>query len=204
MREHISRITLRKAAKGGVQAEVHSTMKAIFTQFAAYNRWANARLYAAALALPDEAYKRPVGVFFASLHGTLNHLLVTDRMWLCRLTGEGTHFDPLDAILYDDLAELARARAREDERIIAVVSGYDDAVLVRAHSYKTTSGAPKVQPIADILSHVFNHQAHHRGQAHACLSIVTDTEPPSLDLLAFQRGAPAPPPEARASAASKQ
>ena len=165
---------------------------AIFKQFAAYNRWANAHLYAAALALPDEDYRRPIGVFFQSLRGTLNHLLATDRLWLHRLTGEGDVPTRLDAIIHDDRYELARARAREDQRLILVVDGYSDGDLDSAHAYLTTSGQPQEQPITDILQHLFNHQAHHRGQAHACCSILTGTEPPSLDLLAFQRGTPAP------------
>jgi len=164
-----------------------------FNQHAAYNRWANARLYAAALALPDEAYRRHIGVFFRSLHGTLNHLLLTDRLWLRRLTNEGTHPDRLDAIIHDDRRELADARAKEDERILTIVSRYGDTDLDRLHAYCTTSGQQQQQRIADILLHLFNHQTHHRGQAHACLSILTGQEPPSLDLLAFQRGGPAPP-----------
>ena len=167
--------------------------KAVFTQYAAYNRWANGRLYAAAAALPDSAYRKPIGVFFQSLHGTLNHLLVTDRLWLWRLTGEGEYVSKLDAILHDDLISLARARAVEDDRLIATVSKYDDAALGRPHAYQTTSGQPQQQPLGDILQHLFNHQTHHRGQAHACCSILTGQEPPSLDLLAFQRGVPSPP-----------
>lgn len=167
--------------------------QSIFNQHAAYNRWANARLYAAALALPDDAYRRHIGVFFRSLHGTLNHLLVTDRLWLRRLTNEGEHPDRLDAIIHDDRQVLAEARANEDERILTIVSRYDDADLDHPHAYRTTSGQQQQQRIADILLHLFNHQTHHRGQAHACLSILTSQEPPSLDLLAFQRGAPAPP-----------
>ena len=60
-----------------------------FRQLAAYNRWANARLYSAALDLSNQAYRLHIGVFSGSLHGTLNHLLLTDRLWLRRLTGEG-------------------------------------------------------------------------------------------------------------------
>lgn len=163
-----------------------------FGQLARYNKWASARLYGAVAALPAEAYRRPIGLFFRSLHGTLNHLLGVDRLWLKRLTGEGEHPNRLDAIVYDDLRELAQARAAEDERIIAVVNGYDTSALSSRHPYYTTSGQPQDQVLADILLHFFNHQTHHRGQAHAGLSIVTKTEPPSLDLLAFQRGAPAP------------
>jgi uncharacterized damage-inducible protein DinB len=166
--------------------------KDIFRQLAAYNRWANARLYAAALDLPDQAYRLHIGVFFSSVHGTLNHLLLTDRIWLKRLTGEGDHPSKLNAILFEDRMELARARVVEDERLRGVVDVYDDTALASLHSYKTTSGMPHSQVIADILMHLFNPQTHHRGQAHACLSILTGGEPPSLDLLAFQRGATAP------------
>jgi uncharacterized damage-inducible protein DinB len=163
-----------------------------FGQLARYNKWANARLYGAVAALSDEAYRRPIGLFFRSLHGTLNHLLGVDRLWLKRLTGGGEHPDRLDAIVHDDLRDLTQARSEEDERIIAVVSGYDASALSRRHSYRTTSGQPQEQVLADILLHFFNHQTHHRGQAHAGLSILIDADPPSLDLLAFQRGAPAP------------
>lgn len=163
-----------------------------FEQLAAYNRWANARLYAAALAIPEELYRKPTGIVFGSLHGTLNHLLLVDRLWLKRLTGVGTHPDRLDAILYDDRTALARARIREDARIIELIGRYDEPALSAIHAYRTTSGQPQQQRLEDILLHVFNHQTHHRGQAHGCYSIVTCREPPSLDLLAFQRGAAAP------------
>jgi uncharacterized damage-inducible protein DinB len=163
-----------------------------FRQLAAYNRWANSRLYAAALDLSEQAYRLQIGVFFGTLHGTLNHLLLTDRLWLKRLTGEADHPNQLDEILYEHRAPLTRARIVEDNRLIAVVDKYDEAALANLHSYKTTSGMPQSQVLADILLHLFNHQTHHRGQAHACLSILTGGEPPSLDLLVFQRGGTAP------------
>src|SRR6202035_2533703 len=98
-----------------------------FRQLAGYNRWANARLYAATLALSDQAYRLHIGVFFGSLHGTLNHLLLTDRLWLKRLTGEGDHPNQLNAVLYEDRAELTRARIVEDNRLIALVDKHDCA-----------------------------------------------------------------------------
>jgi uncharacterized damage-inducible protein DinB len=163
-----------------------------FRQLADYNHWANRRLYAAALEMPDELYRRPTGVFFASLHGTLNHLLLTDRLWLKRLTGEGEPPDRLNAILFEGRNDLVRARMAEDARLIKVVNGYTDAGLGEAVSYQNTSGRSFQQPLGDILLHLFNHQTHHRGQAHACCSILTGKEPPSLDLVQFQRGVPAP------------
>jgi uncharacterized damage-inducible protein DinB len=164
----------------------------IFRQLAGYNRWANARLYQATLALPDELYRRNVGVFFGSLHATLNHLLLTDRLWLSRLTGEGQQPGQLHQILYEKVTDLASARAEEDDRIVSLVLGYDEGALGGSHAYKTTSGKPQQQPLGDILLHFFNHQTHHRGQAHSCLSILTGAEPPPLDLLLFQRGLQAP------------
>jgi uncharacterized damage-inducible protein DinB len=146
----------------------------------------------AALDMPEEQYRRPTGVFFGSLHGTLNHLLLADRIWLKRLTGIGEHPDRLDTILYEDRKELLHARIAEDARLRDLVGSYEDADLTRTVSYRTTSGRPYSQELQDILLHLFNHQTHHRGQAHACCSIVTGREPPTLDLLAFQRGVPAP------------
>ncbi len=167
------------------------TMVASYRQLAGYNRWANAQLYAAALALPQEIYARPIGVFFGSLPATLNHLLATDRIWLKRLNGAGEAPDRLDAILFDDRVALARARIAEDQRIIALIDGYDDAALTGPIAYSNMSGQPQRQPLADILAHLFNHQTHHRGQAHACLSLLTGTAPPSFDLVLYQRGFPA-------------
>jgi uncharacterized damage-inducible protein DinB len=163
-----------------------------FRQLADYNRWANLRLYGAALAMPEEHYRRPIGVFFGSLHGTLNHLLLTDRAWLKRLTGRGEHPNRLDAILHDNRRDLLRDRIAEDARLIELVASYSEADLDKVVAYRTMSGQPHSQPLQHILLHLFNHQTHHRGQAHACCSILTGTEPPSLDLVAFQRGVPAP------------
>lgn len=142
--------------------------------------------------MSEEQYRRPAGVFFGSLHGTLNHLLLTDRVWLKRLTGEREHPNRPDAILFEDRRELARARMAEDARLKRVIAGYTADDLRMTTSYQTLAGKPQQQPLQDILLHLFNHQTHHRGQAHACCSIVTETEPPSLDLLLFQRGLPVP------------
>ncbi len=167
-------------------------MKTHFVRCAAYNQWANARLYEAALTLSESDYRRDVGAFFKSMHGTLNHLILTDRIWLKRLTGEGDHPDRLDAIIYDDRLELASARADEDERLRRYVDSLDNDLLDGLQEYTTTSGKPFEQRRTDILAHLFNHQTHHRGQAHTILSLLTEREPPSLGLLPMQRGVGAP------------
>jgi len=106
-------------------------MKSRYLMFARYNRWANERLYDATAALPDAEYRADRGAFFKSLHGTLNHLLVADRIWMRRFTGTGTAPDELDAILHQDFTALREARRAEDERISRYVDGLGegDAVL---------------------------------------------------------------------------
>ena len=164
-------------------------MKPHFLMMARYNAWANLRLYKMAGALPEELYRREVGVYFKSLHGTLNHLLVTDRIWMRRLTGEGSHPNKLNAIAFDDFASLQAARTSEDLRIVNYTENLQEADIAKERDYTTLNGTPQRQPICEILAHWFNHQTHHRGQAHAILTLVGVTEPDPLDLLVMQRRA---------------
>jgi len=85
------------------------------TTMAAYNRWMNDRIYAACTALSDEERKRDVGVFFKSVHGTLNHLLLGDRVWMGRFTGVPFSVQSLDQELYAEFGELRAQRQRTDE-----------------------------------------------------------------------------------------
>jgi uncharacterized damage-inducible protein DinB len=161
--------------------------KSHFEQFAAYNHWANNRLYDEAARLPDEARRRDVGLFFKSLHGTLNHLLVADRIWLRRLTGDGPQPARLNEVLFDDFGALRAARQAEDMRITRFVQSLNETDFESAFEYRTLGGKVHTQRRCESLSHFFNHQTHHRGQAHAALTILGVPEPAPLDLLAMQR-----------------
>lgn len=158
-----------------------------FRMFAGYNAWANERLYDAAAQLSDADYRADRGAFFKSMHGTLNHLLVGDRVWMHRFTGEGPSPTALDAILEDDFEALRAARRAEDRRIMSYVAGLTDEDLAGDIRYRTISRpAAIVQPLRYALPHVFNHQTHHRGQAHCLLTEITG-DAPSLDLILYQR-----------------
>ena len=152
---------------------------------AAYNTWANARLYDAATALTDFERKRDVKAYFTSLHGTLNHMLVTDRIWLKRLTGEGEAPAELGVTLFDQFSELREAREVEDKRLTGFVASLSEADLDQVLEYVNTRGEEKALPVGVILTHLFNHQTHHRGQATHILRQLGVAEPPSLDLLYF-------------------
>jgi uncharacterized damage-inducible protein DinB len=162
-------------------------MKAHFVMMAKYNSWANARLYRMASQLPDEQYRKDVGAYFKSMHGTLNHLLATDRIWMRRLTGTGEHPVKLNAIVFDDLPSLTAARREEDERIINFVQSLTEVELEEMWDYRTLNGTPQKQMRREILAHLFNHQTHHRGQAHTILTVLGIAEPDPLDLLIMQR-----------------
>ena len=137
--------------------------------------------------LPDEGYRKNVGAYFGSLHRTLNHLLTADRIWMRRLTGTGDHPNQLNAILFDDLPSLRTARQAEDVRITAFVEGLGEADLQKECDYQTLNGSPQRQPMSEILAHLFNHQTHHRGQAHTVLTVLGVAEPDPLDLLLMLR-----------------
>jgi uncharacterized damage-inducible protein DinB len=162
-------------------------MPNLFPLLGAYNAWANMRLYEAAAALPDAEYRADRGAFFKSVHGTLNHILVADKIWMSRFTGEGEAPSRLDVILFEDLAELRREREREDGRIEHYARGTDEAALSARIRYRTITNPTDVeQPLAPALLHMFNHQTHHRGQVHAILTGL-GRDAPSLDLPYFMR-----------------
>jgi len=157
-----------------------------FGTFARYNRWANTRLYDACAQLSDPDRRQDRKAFFGSIHNTLNHLLVGDRVWMGRFTGTDSGIRKLDAILFDDFAALRQAREAEDDRIQAYVNACDGVKLAGMLDFKSMDGTPSSMPLGLVLGHFFNHQTHHRGQVHGMLS-QTAVPAPSLDLIAFLR-----------------
>jgi len=155
---------------------------AYFRRLSQYNAWANDRIYAACATLSDEERKRRRPSFFGSIHRTLNHILVGDRLWLSRLDGKPHGVTSLDQELYGDFAELSAARRAEDARLSAVVGSYTDEDLKRTLAYRSMAGEARSVPMAQVLGHLFNHQTHHRGQVHGLISD-TPVAPPSLDLI---------------------
>lgn len=162
-------------------------MRRHFMMFAAYNQWANNRIYGAAADLDEEEFNRNTGAFFGSMMGTLNHVLTADRMWMKRFTGEGDAPAKLDAILHKALPGLTVAREAEDQRIVDWVEILDDKALAGRFTYMTATDMRTIsQRLSPALDHFFNHQTHHRGQAHMILTVLGRPSVP-LDLSYFQR-----------------
>jgi uncharacterized damage-inducible protein DinB len=156
-------------------------------RMARYNAWANRRLYAACAQLSEGEYHKARPAFFGSIHGTLNHLLIGDWVWLARIEGKPNPQVRLDDRPYASLAELKEARAAEDARMIALVDGYAEADLPRPVRYRLITVPDEVTtPLHVCWLNLFNHQTHHRGQAHDQLA-QTDVPPPPLDLIFYLR-----------------
>jgi uncharacterized damage-inducible protein DinB len=157
---------------------------AYIQRMARYNRWQNRNLYGVADALGDAERRRERGAFFGSVHKTLNHLLWGDQVWMSRFakTPRPDGGIPGSVSLYPDWDVLTRERADFDTTIIAWADGLDDAWLTDDLTYY--SGGAKRDITAPkwlLVTHMFNHQTHHRGQVH-CLLTQAGGRPHDTDL----------------------
>lgn len=152
-----------------------------FRLMAPYNAWMNTKVYAAAERLTADELSRDRGAFFGSILGTLNHLVATDLIWFGRLAAHPPFSGRIDLadlprptsvrfVVSDDLAHLRPIRERIDRMIVGFVDGLTDADLAGAFAYSRTNGTPQRKLLSSVLSHVFNHQTHHRGQVTTLLT----------------------------------
>ena len=142
-----------------------------FAILARYNLWATQRLLESVSAVPEEDYRRDVGLFFKSIHGTLNHLLVAEHLlWFPRFA-EGTSPKlALDEEVETDRARLAARLLEDAARWQSLIEGWPVQRFEGTLDYTTMRGVPASLPFAATLTHVFNHGTHHRGQITAALT----------------------------------
>lgn len=160
-----------------------------FRAMARNNAWANHRLHAACLELRPDEFAAPRTGFFPSLSATLNHILVIDWFYVDAL--EGGTLGPAawaDPEPCKDMASLREAQADVDRRLIAATEGLDAQGLARIVSVHRRVRVQR-ERMDRLLLHLFQHQVHHRGQAHAMLS-GTDVKPPQLDEFFAEEEAP--------------
>ena len=153
-----------------------------FELMATYNQWMNNKVYASASQLSDELLNKDRGAFFGSISGTLNHILVGDRIWFKRFAQHEHVFkslnyvrglskpESLSEILYSRFCELTKARKAMDKAIVQFSSELEHHHLATSLSYCNTTGELFTKPFSSLLQHVFNHQTHHRGQVTTMLS----------------------------------
>jgi uncharacterized damage-inducible protein DinB len=140
---------------------------------AAYNAEMNRRIYAAAERLPESARRLPRGAFWGSIQGTLCHLLWGDQMWMSRFDGWEKPTTPQkdSANLIGTFEELKHARADADQRISGWAARVTKEWLGEEQVWFSASVNREMQqPRSLLVTHFFNHQTHHRGQAHAMIT----------------------------------
>jgi uncharacterized damage-inducible protein DinB len=160
---------------------------------ARYNRWMNGKMYAAAAKLTDDERKRDRGAFFKSIHATLNHILLGDRVWMGRFTGanlQGDWIGPggirsLDQELYANFEELRAARTRMDDELESWVAGITTDRLAATFRFVRKDVAYD-SPLWWVVAHLFNHQTHHRGQVTTLL-MHAGHDPGVTDMIAMLR-----------------
>jgi len=144
------------------------------------NAWANHRLLGACARLTQEEFEAPRTGFFPSLKATLNHILVVDWFYVDGLEGgwlgpkAWANPEPCATV-----ADLQREQAAVDKRLIAVCQSLSE-VSLRCDARINRNTRIQIERRDRLLLHVFQHQIHHRGQAHAMLS-GTSVKPPQLD-----------------------
>jgi len=154
-----------------------------FATFARYGTWAIERLYGAIDRLTEDEYSRAVGLFFKSVHGTLNHLLVAEHhVWYPRFAEGISNRIALNAELEADRAALRAKLIEASRRWGPLIASWPTDRFAGTLDYATTKGVPQSLPFAITLAHVFNHGTHHRGQITAAVTAMGH-EAPELDLV---------------------
>jgi uncharacterized damage-inducible protein DinB len=138
---------------------------------ARYNEWMNRRLYALCAQLPADELKRDRGAFFQSIQRTLNHIVYADLAFLSRFTGDPPQVPELGVDLYDEFSALQAARTNLDARLCDWSSTLQEAWLRDPLTYTSkVDGRRRTVPKWVLVTHLFNHQTHHRGQVTTLLS----------------------------------
>lgn len=164
-----------------------------FGLLASYNEWATDRLLGAVGAVPDDDYRRDMGLFFRSIHRTLNHLLVGEHLlWFVRFAEGTSPRVALDAEVEPDRLQLAQRLRDGAARWRPLIAGWPPERWDGTLDYTTMRGTAASLPFAATLAHVFNHGTHHRGQITAALTALGQPCP-ELDLVYFLQAQQATP-----------
>ena len=165
-----------------------AAMRTYFQTLARYNVWATRHLFEHIDALGDADYRRDAGLFFKSVHGTCNHLLLAEhRIWFPRFAEGVSSSVALDAEVETDRVALRDQLIEAAGRWAPLIESFDDARFAGTLDYFTTKGVARSLPFTPTLGHVFNHATHHRGQITAAITAMGRPSP-ELDMVMMLQG----------------
>lgn len=162
-----------------------STWHSHFNMQARHHVWVTHRLLEAVARVSDADYRRDVGLFFQSIHGTLNHMLVAEHLlWYPRFAKGASPVLALDSEIEPDRERLAQALKGGSANWTPLIASWSAERFDGHLDYQTSQGEPRFLPFAPSLAHVFNHATHHRGQITAALTALGQPCP-ELDMVVF-------------------
>ncbi len=139
--------------------------KESFELMTRYNQWMNEKLYQVCAGISDQERKKDLGAFFKSVHGTLNHLLYGDKAWMGRFAGKPLVVTAIGEELHEDFDTLRAERRALDQQILGWSHALSPQWLDSPFEYTSNvDGKTRVLPTRVLVTHMFNHQTHHRGQ----------------------------------------
>jgi uncharacterized damage-inducible protein DinB len=143
--------------------------KSYFVVLSDYQQWANDRLFAALGGLDSSLLNSPQGLFFNSIHHTADHILQVNRLWCARLRGEAYPAD-FKRILYPDWNQLIEVTQSQSAELSLWLEARDEAFFDERVAFTSSNGQAREMWVRDVLTHMMNHQTHHRGQISAVIT----------------------------------
>ncbi|MGB3509906.1 MAG: DinB family protein [Microcoleaceae cyanobacterium] len=142
-----------------------------FQRLSQYNQWMNEKNYQICASIPDAMRREDKGAFFNSIHGTLNHILLADKLWLSRFQNYTFEFESLRQELITEFDLLWEERQKTDQEIHNYINSLTAEKLVESLTFTSRSQKRECTfPLWHLLLHFFNHQTHHRGQLTTLIS----------------------------------
>lgn len=159
--------------------------KSYFVVLSDYQQWANDRLFAALGGIDRAALQSPQGLFFDTIHHTVDHLMLVNRLWLARLRGESLEVD-FRQLTYPDWDQLIEATQRQAEELTLWLESCPEIWFDGQLDYLSSNGEVRSMWMRDALTHMMNHQTHHRGQISAVITRLGATAP-EMDYVYYKR-----------------
>ncbi len=142
-----------------------------FQRLSQYNQWMNEKIYLVCESIPDAVRREDQGAFFHSIHGTLNHILLADKLWLSRFQNYTFEIKSLGQELISEFDLLWKERQKTDGEIQNYIDSLTEEKLAESLTFTSRSQQRECKFILwHLIQHFFNHQTHHRGQLTTLIS----------------------------------
>jgi uncharacterized damage-inducible protein DinB len=162
-----------------------SAWRDYFVDLARYHAWANEVLFAELDKLSDAQRKQDHGLFFRSIHHTVDHLLLVNRVWMGRLTGQPIVPD-FKTIQVEDWPALKQGLRESLAAMAGWLSLQDESWFMQDVTFAASNGKPNTLPASAVLTHMLTHFNHHRGQVSTAITQL-DGIAPEMDYLYYLR-----------------